>query len=69
MCDMTVPDQNGDVAEGPCSASFVRRGDLLVCTNHAKDIPWNVGRVPGEVRCWCGGFRPPSTPCGEPCDY
>lgn len=68
-CDMKCPDENGAVAEGPCSDQTVIRGDLLVCTNHAVGIPWNVGRVEGEVRCFCGGFRAPGEECGEPCSF
>jgi len=44
-----------------------RRGDLLVCSECAKLWPANVGRVEGEVRCYCGYFKPVGTPCGEPC--
>ena len=68
-CDMKTPDENDVVAEGPCSEDTVRRGDLFVCTNHAAGIPANVGRVPGETRCFCGGFRPIGEPCGEPCSF
>ena len=69
-CDMKVPDVDGNVAEGPCSDSIVRRGDLLMCTNHAKGISPLVGRISGEVRCqFCMGFRPVGESCGEPCDY
>lgn len=51
-----------------CSTGMNQRGDLLLCDKHAADYPANIGRVEGEVRCWCGGFRPPGTDCGEPCD-
>lgn len=43
------------------------RGDLLLCDEHAREFPVNVGRTPGEVRCWCGYFKPVGAPCGEPC--
>lgn len=71
MCDMTIEDESGNAANADeCSGNLVRRGDLLVCTTHAQSIPWNVGRVPGEVRCRiCGGFREVGQECGEPCSF
>lgn len=69
-CDMTTPDENGVAADpAECVEGTVMRGDLLVCLKHAEGIPWNVGRVPGEVRCSCGGFRKPGEECGLPCDF
>ena len=57
-----------DETEGEeCSTGTNQRGDLLLCDKHAKNYAWNVGRVEGEVRCSCGGFRPAGTECGEPC--
>lgn len=47
-----------------------RRGDLLLCPVHASRYPVNVGRVEGEIRCWCGGFKPvKQRECGEPCSF
>ena len=70
MCDMTIEDDQGNAADpAECSEDIVRRGDLLVCTVHAQGIPANVGRVPGEVRCFCGGFREAGQECGEPCGF
>jgi len=69
-CDMTTEDEEGNAADpAECVKDTVIRGDLLVCTVHAQGIPRNVGRVPGEIRCSCGGYRAPGTWCGEPCGF
>ena len=49
-----------------CSSGMNQRGDLLLCDKHAANYPANIGRVPGEVRCFCGGYRT-GTECDEPC--
>jgi len=41
------------------------RGDLFVCTEHAKVASHRVSDT--EVRCSCGYVRPIGTSCGEPC--
>ena len=74
MCDL-MDDVAADLFPGatepiPCSeGSLYRRGDLFVCAAHADRINPRIGRVEGETRCWCGGFRPIGTECGGPCDY
>jgi hypothetical protein len=57
-----------DETEGEeCSAGMNQRGDLLLCDKHAANYSPNIGRVEGEVRCFCGGFKPIGEECGEPC--
>jgi hypothetical protein len=65
QCDMAI-DNEEHVCEG---TNLFRRGDLLVCGIGAQELPWHTGRVEGERRCWCGGFRAIGEVCGEPCDY
>lgn len=72
MCDLH-DDVAADLIPGAtepiaCTTGANRRGDLLVCDAHASRIAWNVGRVPGEVRCSCGYWRAPGEECGLPCN-
>ena len=69
MCDLSEePVPVGVAAE--CDGDEIhRRGDLLVCNAHASVFPANVGRVEGETRCFCGGFKPTGSQCGEPCEF
>ena len=41
---------------------------LLLCDKHAANYvpPTPVG-VPGEVRCFCGGYKTAGEECDEPC--
>jgi hypothetical protein len=57
-----------DEEEGEeCSAGMNQRGDLLLCDLHAANYSPNSGRVPGEVRCFCGGYKTAGEECDEPC--
>jgi hypothetical protein len=52
-------------AEAACTKpQALLRGDLLVCTEHARTMS---GRVGNDVLCSCGYYRPVGTSCGEPC--
>lgn len=59
-------------AESTCTGPQVLlRGDLLVCTEHAKGMSRIVSHdeetgVP-TVRCRCGYYRSLGQSCGEPC--
>lgn len=61
---------NCDQRDDTCTTGeCTRRGDLFLCPVHAAMYPVNVGRIEGEVRCECGGFRPIGDECYEPCSY
>ena len=53
--------------EEECSTGMNQRGDLLLCDKHAANYSPNTGRVEGEVRCYCGGYRPAGEECNLPC--
>lgn len=53
--------------EDECTTGMNQRGDLLLCDKHAANYSPNAGRVEGEVRCFCGGYKPIGEQCNEPC--
>lgn len=70
--ELTYLEQMGgcdDESDGEeCSTGMNQRGDLLLCDKHAADYAPDIGRVEGEKRCHCGGFKPIGAECGLPCD-